>query len=196
MSEDLYEPPRAELSQGDIFELLPGAHISYPMTALFAGPSAGLYQAELHPYRDQFDDKNGTPVMASCKRTRAMLLTYDCEIDKPQIKNWTAAPVVPISFIPGPSHADIRKNKVFSLLHLPKHRDKLDESVLVLNHLTTLGKDFFGRASRVVSLSDLGRKALYLQYIRWLTRWQLSDMRCPNCAITFNASDGMIVRAP
>jgi hypothetical protein len=66
--------------------------------------------------------------------------------------------------------------------------------VVVLNHSTTLDRKFVRNATRILSLSDLGRKALYAQYIRWLTRWQLNEIRCPSCAALFNAPDGMTVR--
>ena len=148
-------------------------------------------KAENHP---DFNDKQGQAVVASCKRAKALLLSHDCEIDKPSVKNWIVAPVVPLPVIPGSAHGDIKKNKVFSFLYLPSYRDILEESVVVLNHLTTLDQEFVRGANRILSLSDLGRRALYAQHIRWLTRWQLSEIRCPNCDASFNASAGMIVR--
>lgn len=192
MPEDLYEAPRAEISQGDILERLPGAHLVPPLRALFLrGDGAMTVETETHP---DFDDKRGQAVVASCKRSKALLLSHDCEIDKPSVKNWIVAPVIPLSVIPGGAHADIKKNKIFSFLYLPSYRDILEESVLVLNYLTTLDPDFVRGANRVLSLSDLGRRALYLQHIRWVTRWQLSEIRCPNCNASFNAAAGMTVR--
>jgi hypothetical protein len=103
---------------------------------------------------------------------------------------------VSLSEIPGSSHSDIKKNKVFYMLYLPRYRDVLEDSVLVLNHMTTLSRDFVSRAHRVVSLSDIGRRALYVQHLRWISRWQINDIRCPNCSALFNAADGMTVRPP
>jgi hypothetical protein len=192
LAEDLYEDPRADISQGDILEKLPSAHLVRPLQALFARPDGSMaVESEDHP---DFNDKKGQPVVASCKRARALLLSYDCEIDKPAVKHWIIAPIVPLSLIPGPSHSDAKKNKIFSLLYLPSYRDILEESVLVLNHITTLDREFVQRTRRILSLSDIGRRALYAQYVRWLTRWQLSEIRCPNCNVSFNASDGMTVR--
>jgi hypothetical protein len=192
LSEDLYEAPREKLSQGDILEFLPSSHLVPPLRALFPREDGAFSaEADSHP---SFDDKRGQPILATCRRAKALLLTYDCEIDKPSIKNWIICPVVPLSATPGAAHTDIKKNKVFHLLHLPKYRDVLEESVAVLNHVTTLERGFVEQARRIVSLSDLGRRALYAQHIRWLTRWQLRDIRCPNCAASFDAADGMIVR--
>ena len=133
-------------------------------------------------------------MVASCKRAKALLLSYDCEIDKPTVKNWIVIPIVPLALIPGASQSDAKKNKIFSLLYLPSYRNILEESVLFLNHATTLDREFVRSAERILSLSDIGRKALYAQYIRWLTRWQLSQISCPNCDAVFNATDGMTVR--
>ncbi|HLH20735.1 MAG TPA: hypothetical protein VKX45_26140 [Bryobacteraceae bacterium] len=192
MAEDLYEAPRAAISQGDILATLPNAHLVPPLCALF-DRGDGTLQAEPDTHPD-FKDK-GQRVIASCRRAKALLLTYDCEIDKPKAENWIILPIVPLSVIPGGSHSDIKKNKVFSLLYLPKHRDILvEDSVVVLNHSTTLNKQFVQEATRILSLSDTGRRALYAQYIRWLTRWQLAEIRCPHCTATFNAMDGMTVR--
>ena len=61
--------------------------------------------------------------------------------------------------------------------------------------MTTLERTFIEASKRILSLSDFGRRALYSQQIRWLTRWQLAEVRCPNCAVSFNAADGMTVRS-
>lgn len=193
MAEDLYELPRSEICQGDILEVLPNSHLTPPLTALFPR-SQGIMacEPETHP---EFDDRH-QPVIASCRRAKAMLLTYDCEIDKPQVRNWIVSPVVPLAEIPGSSHSDVKKNKVFHLLYLPKYRGILEDSVLLLNHMTTLSREFVSTAHRIVSLSDIGRRALYIQHLRWLARWQINDIRCPNCLALFNAADGMTVRPP
>lgn len=124
-----------------------------------------------------------------------MLLTHDCEIDKPIKTTWIINPIVPISEIPGKVHPDIRKNKLLHLVHLAAHRDILSESVIVLNHMTTLDHKFIEPSRRIVSLSDIGRRSLYAQYIRWLTRWKLSELQCPNCGVGFNAATAMKVRS-
>lgn len=192
MAEDLYEPPGVKISQGDILEKLPTAYLVPPLQALFARADGLMgVEAEEHP---DFNDRHGQSIVATCKRAKALLLTRDCEIDKPKVKHWVVAPIVPLSLIPGSSHGDAKKNKIFSLLYLPSYRDVLEESVLVLNYPTTLSKDFVESAKRILSFSDLGRKALYAQHIRWLSRWQFSEIRCPHCAVSFNASEGMTVR--
>jgi hypothetical protein len=190
LSNDLYEAPREEISQGDILELLPHLHLPHPLNVLETpeeGSASGTPGANL-------TDKKTLVVRASCRYSRAMLLTHDCEIDKTAIKNWIVCPVLPLSDLPGNIQVEVKKNKVFYMLHLPKHWNILEESALILNHPTTIDKQFVESARRIVSLSDLGRRAFYAQYIRWVSRWQLRDLSCPNCHAVFNAVDSMIVR--
>jgi hypothetical protein len=98
LAEDLYEDPRAAISQGDILEKLLIAHLVPPLQALFGRPDGTMaVESESHP---DFNDKTGQPVVASCRRARALLLSYDCEIDKPAVKNWIIAPIFPLSVIP------------------------------------------------------------------------------------------------
>jgi hypothetical protein len=179
------------VSQGDILEVLPHCTLKHPLRLLEARED-GL----LVPREGAAQGSAGRRMGVTALRLeRAILLSHDCEIDKPTTQNWIVSPIVPISEIPGPKHSDVRKNKIFHLVHLPAHRNVLDESVIVLNQVTTLEKEFVTSARRVLSLSDLGRRVLYAQHIRWLTRWQLSELICPNCGVSFNASDAMKVRS-
>jgi len=191
LSEDFYEPPSSTLSQGDILEVLPHAHLKYPARLLEAREEGLLAPLEVEGH----GSAGRATGIASLRFERAILLSHDCEIDKPRIENWIVSPIVPMSEIPGPSHADARKNKIFHFVHLPAHREILEESVIVLNQVTTLEKIFVTSALRVLSLSDIGRRALYAQHIRWLTRWQLTELMCPHCGVGFNASDALKVRS-
>jgi hypothetical protein len=191
LAEDFYEAPRAEISQGDILELLPNAYLTHPLRSFVSGHDGSLVERP----EPQIDGPERRPVIASCRRTRAILITHDCEVDKPKIENWIVCPVVPLAEHPGAQHTDIRKNKYFNLMYLPAYREILGDSVAVLNQITTLQKAFVQSASRLLSLSDVGRAAFYFQSIRWMTRWQLANLRCPHCGIAFNAADGMSVRA-
>jgi hypothetical protein len=115
LAEDFYEPPRDEMSQGDILELLPSVRIDFPLQ-LLEPRSDGLfsaYPAELHGH-----DGVARQGIAWCRVTKAILLSHDCEIDKPNAKYWVISPVVPISTIPGSAHLHIRKNKILHLVHL------------------------------------------------------------------------------
>lgn len=80
------------------------------------------------------------------------------------------------------------------MMFLPKLAGVLDESVVVLDYLTTLEPEYVHGANRIVSLSDLGRRALYMQYIGWLARWEFREVSCPNCGTEFDPTLGLSVR--
>ena len=132
-------------------------------------------------------------VAANCVTTKVLLLTYDCELDK-KMPNWLVSPVIPLSKLKGEVQANVRKNKIFHLVYLPKYRDILEESVVVLNQITTLSRVFVESGERVVSLSDIGRRAFYNQHIRWMTRWTLNEISCPRCGVVFDPASTLTVR--
>lgn len=184
MAFDLYEPPRAEISQGDILELLPHLSLNRPLLAL-SKEAETIFKAlgEPHP---QFNDKDGQDVIASCRRGKAILINHDCEVDKAQVKKWLICPVVPASRLKPETQEILKRNRIYAMFHLPKYPEVLVESFVDFNHITTLDAEYVKDAKRLVSLSDTGRRALYVQFIRWLTRWELREIACPDCGATFD----------
>lgn len=142
--------------------------------------------AEDHEYRH---------VAADCKRTRAMLITWDCENEKPK-RNWLVCPVQPLAQLQRSEQTNVKKNKILSLLYLPEYRDLLPDSFVNFNHISTLDRELIQPGRRIVSLSNLGRAAFYNQFIRWLTRWKLHEITCPNCSTTFDPTLSLPVRPP
>jgi len=71
-------------------------------------------------------------------------------------------------------------------MYLPSYRDVLVESFVSFSEPMTVDKEFLQQARRIVSLSEQGRRALYVQYVRWLTRWALAEIQCPACGVNFN----------
>jgi hypothetical protein len=80
---------RGEVSQGDIFDSLPIAYIRQNSV-----------------YHCQID------------HLRSILLTYDCEYDKPSTQFVTIAAIFPLTEVPGDRQGNVRKNKVFSTFYL------------------------------------------------------------------------------
>lgn len=194
MSEELYEAPRAEFSQGDIFEFLPHAYLEPPLTALERETESTL-KCSSDPFAS-FEDSSGQAIVAKAKRQNALLLGHDCEIDKPHIVRWLISPVVPIGRLAEAKRDPVRRNRIYSMLHLPPYRNLLGESFVDFNQITTIDAEMVKAAIRRVSLSDAGRRGLYLQFIRWFTRWELRTIQCPSCSVTFNPADVMPVRTP
>jgi hypothetical protein len=192
---ELYEPPRTEISQGDILEILPHISLGYPLLALHKEQETEtVFRATGEPYTN-FNDRDGQTVIANGRRSMAILISHDCEIDKPQVKKWLVCPVVPMERLKPKNHDLLRRNRIFSMLFLPKLEKILGDSFVDFNHFTTLDSEFVKSAKRIISLSDLGRRALYVQFIRWLTRWELREIICPNCATRFDPHASQSVRS-
>lgn len=191
MAEELYEAAGDQVSQGDILQLAPDAHLAHPLTRL--RPIAdGKFESDREPFPD-FNEKRGETVAATCKRRLSLLLTPDCEIDKANRK-WVICPIRPIGELFGNFQDSIRKNRVVSALFLPAHKGLFPDGYADFNYITTLEPEFVQTAKRPASLSDVGRIALYKQYIRWFTRWTLKDIPCPNCGMNFDPTLALKVR--
>jgi len=159
MGEEYFEQPIANLRQGDIF-----ADVRFFRVA-------GDNAAEVVPAKDLHF---------------AMLLSQSCDIDKGNAPRLIVAPVFPLSKLPGGGHGNIKKNKVLSALFLPQYRDLLPESFVSFTEPMTVEKSALETLRRVASLSDLSRRALYHQYYRYVTRWDLAKVTCPSCGAEFD----------
>lgn len=133
-------------------------------------------------------------VLANCRRAKAILLTYDCVLDKPDTKFWQICPVVPIAKIARADQGLVRKNRIFHYLHLPAFGNELPESFVDFSIVTTIEPGTINCAHRIVTLSDVGRKSFYGQYIRSITRWELKSAQCPACSTEFDISLSLPVR--
>ncbi len=194
MPAELYESPRPEISQGDIVELLPHVSLDKPLLALHKeGETETVFRATGEPYTS-FNDKDGQAVIAKCKRSRGVLISHDCEVDKPQVKKWLVCPVVPMDRLQPKNHDLVKRNRIFSMLYLPKFDKITVDSFVDFNQITTLDSEFIKAGKRIISLSDIGRRALYVQFVRWLTRWELREITCPNCEAKFDPHADQPVR--
>jgi hypothetical protein len=193
VAEELYEPVPQQVSQGDILRVVPHSFLSPPLSKL--RPIAdNKYEIEPEPF-SAFNEKQGERVLATCKCRIAILVTPDCEIDKPN-RRWLVCPIKPISELSGSYQNVIRRNRVVAALFLPSYRDLFPDSYADFNQITTLEPAFIQQAEGIVSLSDLGRIALYKQYIRWFTRWTLQEITCPHCMGIFDPTITLPVRNP
>jgi hypothetical protein len=190
---DLYEAVPPQISQGDILRRVPHAYLPHPLTKL-RSLGENKYEAEPEPF-SEFNEKQGELVAANCKRRIALLLTPDCEIDKDN-RRWLVCPIKPLADLSGKFQDSIKRNRVVSALFLPGHLELFPDGYADFNQITTLEPAVVRQAERVVSLSDIGRIALYKQYVRWFTRWTLQDITCPNCFTSFDPTITLKVRNP
>ena len=164
MSQDLYEPIRTDLRQGDIFEPLPSASL------------AGSAQ---------------NPIAELSKNSyRSILLNQSCDLDK-GYKKLVVLPVLPLHLRNATDQNLIKKNRIFASLYLPAFGSSFPDCFVSFPEPTTVARSLLEACNRVVSLSEVGRRSLYIQYTRWLTRWTLAEISCPQCGVAFSPSDAL-----
>jgi hypothetical protein len=180
---DYYQPldPRYDFSQGDIIELAPHCRLPHPIVSVDER-EAGTYVIS----------SARSKAIAEQRILMGVLITWDCEIEKRPY--WHICPIHPLSGLNRSDQTNIRKNKTFPYLHLPGS-DQIPESFVDLSSLTTISKDAISDCRRLTTLSDLGKQAFFMQFIRWLTRWTLATVSCPSCNTVFNPADVLPVRA-
>lgn len=96
----------------------------------------------------------------------AVLLTYDCEYDKPSTKFVTVAQVFPLADIPADRRGNVRKNQVFSTFYLEANT-LFDEAFVDLRYMGRLEKTIVAAQAqdgkRLLSLKDDAQLALQEQ---------------------------------
>jgi len=128
------------------------------------------------------------------KSGMGIIITNDCVLDKPKTQAIQICPVVPVTLFPPGQLNDIRRNKLYQYFHLP-HGEGVPESVVDFAVVTTIDKTAAQGATRICTLSNLGRQGFFAQLIRHLTRWELRSVGCPACGAEFDLSMSMEVRA-
>ena len=111
-----FQELRGEVSQGDVFDSLPIAYIR---------------QGAEH---------------SAVINTRAMLITYDCEYDKPSTKLVMIAGIFALAEVPADRRGNVRKNKVFSTFHL-EATEMQQESFVDFRYMGLLEKGVVTEAS-------------------------------------------------
>lgn len=128
---------RGEVSQGDIFDSLPLASLSQ---------NAGIH--------------------VRVQNARVILLTYDCEYDKPSTKLLAVAEIFSLSEVPTERRGNIRKNQVFSTFYLAANA-QFDEAFVDFRYISRIDKMIVTAQAqtgqRLVSLSDDAQLALQEQ---------------------------------
>ena len=172
-----YRAATGELSQGDIFDRVPLVYATANPLPLRAVSIEGRSLLETNPIAEiahPAETAHGAQVAAACDFTRAVLLTYDCEIDKPATKHLTLALVRPLDpSMPKQSQQIIRENRKFSMFFLPSD-GHLRESLVDFIRVSTLPKELLKAAPRIACLSEEARQAMLFQFIRYLCRKDLS----------------------
>ena len=182
LPDSFYCTPLPELSQGDIL-------VGAPHTYVERLPSDSL---------DALPTDAETLLSVTCRKTRALILSPDCEISNSERaeNRVVLCPVRLLSNLNKSKQGDAKRNRIAHLFFLPRHGAELEDSVAILNQLTTVNMNLLLSVPRIATLHVLGRKALYAQLIRWSSRWVLGQVQCPQCEVPFDPSLRLPTRAP
>ena len=98
---------------------------------------------------------------------RAMLLTYDCEYDKPDAAYVYMGEVRPMNEISASTRGNVRSHKVLYTFPLLVHSELPDESYVDFRRILRFDKNTIAQSSlasqRIVSVTDTAREALQQQ---------------------------------
>ncbi len=139
------------------------------------------------------EEGEGGPWTFQSKSGLAIVLTHDCTIDKSNTRFVQICPISPLKDLEPSLRGEVKKNRPFQYFYLPPDGE-LTESFVDFAYPTTVSLSMVSGIPRLMTLSDLGRRALYVQYIRWVTRWEMRKIKCPGCGEDFNASAALPVR--
>ncbi len=184
MTSPFYRSPEATLCQGDILACIPQIHLRAEPRLLhrvtLAGNRDGFETADAIRPEMSVATRTGVMVPADCDATQAILLTFDCEIDKDKYRS--VALIRPIDPKWPESQQDIiRRNARFPFFHLPADPSYpgLPESYVDLRRLCTLSKEIVDSNRRIAALTETSRQALLLQFFRYFTRIDLKPRVFP-----------------
>lgn len=132
-----------------------------------------MYRNELSVEVSQGDIFLSLPLVAAdaqeqaqIQRVPAILLTQDCEYDKPSTVSVLIAAVLPLSGVASGSQGNVRKDRVASAFYLPPH-SFLPESYVDIRAIGRVSKSLLAaeaeQGKRLLSLSEEARLALQRQ---------------------------------
>lgn len=157
-------------AKSDLFERLPIIHLKggsprkLKSTNTASGRQVLTADEELGTQPGSFD------VPAACDYSSAILLSCDCEIDKPGVKSLTVALV---RQLPPQGGEAIRENRTFGCFYLPPGPD-FGERYVDFRRVATLSVEIVSNGKRLASLADEPWKAFLFQLIRYLTRFDMN----------------------
>jgi hypothetical protein len=171
---------KAELSQGDLLSPVPTFTSVHPITSLvrantkLKGVNDG-WNAASQLKQDKDDLVYG---LARGRYNKVVVLSQDCEIDKPGGKlPVQVAPVMSMSAVPDIHRGAIRELRRFPMFPLEAVPGILDEEGYVdLRMITHINRKIIEETPRIASMNDVGVRALQLQIFAFFTHRTLDEM--------------------
>lgn len=173
--QEFYRPVTDELCQGDVFATVPlvrlrGAPLA--LTRADFSPTRSGYEADtgFDPAAASPAQRRDRSILATCDYTHAVLLTHDCEIDKPNAKDLSLAIVRPVDRAWTPEELRrIRNGDKLAMFYLEQDGD-WQPCYVDFRRLVTVGPDLLKSLSRVRRLGEVPRDAMLYQLFQFFTR--------------------------
>lgn len=112
-------------------------------------------------------EATGEEVTTTTARYTALLLTHDCQYDKPLVDFVLMARIRRLDELTGGSQGNVRRYRTTATFYLPELPPELPESFVDFYHIVPVSKAEVARLAaadqRIASLSDLGRLGLQRQ---------------------------------
>jgi hypothetical protein len=168
-----FGPPGPELSQGDLFALVPSVYVRDLSYMVRLDTARFRLESDKPP---NFNIDKEHQATATSVRRAAIVLTHDCEIDKePARASLLMALVRPLSAVNEDDRDGFRTNTRHRAFYLPEN-DYLDgESYADLRAVTTIRRDTLESLSQLAAMNEDGRRMLREQLFRFFARRYLPD---------------------
>ena len=167
----------ARISQGDIWDRVPQVFLRQEPKALqrrTLSKPHGEVLSEVPLSSVDASKESGVAIATQAWTLRALLMSYDCEIDSDP-KHRLIALVRPINQSRSADELEyLRTNRNYAFFHLPAVDGVLPESYVDFRRITSIGGDLLASCTRVVSLADSSLRAFHFQLYRFLTRIELA----------------------
>lgn len=163
-----FGPPGEKLSQGDIVPAAPA--VTVMSLDPFVKVSGNRY--ELRPaFPTSVDPQREHQANAQEVRTYAIVLSHDCELDKPiRTASVLLGLVRPFANLALEVEQGLRRNTRHRALYLPASTYIESESYVDLRRVTTLRRAVVDALGYVASMNDDGKLMLQEQLFRFFTR--------------------------
>jgi hypothetical protein len=173
-----YRKVDPKLCRGDVFECVPHLLLKdqpRPLRpATLPGNKSGFLIEDL-PEGTLPQPGKEFVVPAACVVARTMLLTYDCEIDKPKSLR-TIALVRPLDpKMPQVDRDKVRNNQKLAFFYLPAQDGMLPECYVDFRRVSTISPEWVDRGKKLASLHETARQAMLMRFFLFLTRVRLDE---------------------
>jgi hypothetical protein len=168
-----FGPLGPELSQGDLFDLVPSVYV-HDLGYMSKTDTTKYRLLRNRPESFKLDAEHAATAMAI--RRPAIVVTHDCEIDKPHSRATVLMALVrPIDKVPDEHRDGFRDYTRHRAFYLPETSYLTGENYADLRAITTIRRDMLDELRRLASMSEDGRRMLREQLFRFFSRRFLPD---------------------